>query len=112
LILIDAVARWIPGVLGDPSAAGDDSYAVGLLEHPHYTRPAEFRGWPVPEILRSGDHAAIARWRRQQSLLRTLDRRPDLFNSATLSDEDRAFLAEAGRDTDIDADSVEKGEGG
>ncbi len=96
LILIDAVARWIPGVLGDESAVTHDSYSGGLLEHPHYTRPGEFRGWTVPDVLRSGDHAAIERWRRQQSLLRTLERRPDLLDRAALDDADRAFLAQAG----------------
>lgn len=95
LILIDAVARWIPGVLGDELAVTHDSYSGGLLEHPHYTRPAEFRGWTVPDVLRSGDHAAIERWRRQQSLLRTLERRPDLLDWAALDDADRVFLAQA-----------------
>lgn len=92
LVLIDAVTRLLPGVLGDPEAPQKDSHAEGLLEHPHYTRPAKFRGWGVPEVLRSGDHARIERWRRQQSLLRTLQRRPDLLESADLSDEDREFL--------------------
>ncbi len=92
LILIDAITRLLPGVLGDPDASQKDSHSNGLLEHPHYTRPAEFRGWPVPEILRSGDHARIERWRREQSLLRTLQRRPDLLDRAKLSDEDRDFL--------------------
>jgi len=93
LVVIDALARLLPGVLGDPQAAQKDSHATGLLEHPHYTRPAEYRGWPVPEILRSGDHAKIARWRREQSLLRTLSRRPDLLRAADLSPEDKVFLA-------------------
>ncbi len=97
LILIDAVSRLIPGVLGDPNGAFDDSHASGLLEYPHYTRPPEFRGWKVPEVLLSGDHARIARWRRQQSLLRTLERRPDLLEKAPLNEEDRKFLEEAKR---------------
>jgi tRNA (guanine37-N1)-methyltransferase len=97
LILIDAVSRLIPGVLGDPDGASDDSHASGLLEYPHYTRPPEFRGWKVPEVLLSGDHARIARWRRQQSLLRTLQRRPDLLEKAPLSEEDRQLLEEARR---------------
>jgi tRNA (guanine37-N1)-methyltransferase len=79
LSVIDAVARLIPGVLGDPDGAWDDSHASGLLEYPHYTRPPEFRGWQVPEILLSGDHGKIARWRREQSLRRTWLRRPDML---------------------------------
>lgn len=92
LVIIDAVTRLVPGVLGDPGATMDDSHAHGLLEGPHYTRPASFRGWEVPAILRSGDHAAIRRWRRQQALRRTLERRPDLLARAELSAEDREFL--------------------
>lgn len=92
LVVIDAVTRLIPGVLGDPDAPWDDSHASGLLEYPHYTRPAEFRGWSVPEILLSGDHGKIARWRREQALLRTLQRRPDLLEKAELSEADKAFL--------------------
>jgi len=93
LVLVDAVARTLPGVLGDPEGAWDDSHAMGLLEYPHYTRPPEFRGWGVPEALLSGDHARIARWRREQSLLRTWQRRPDLLAKAPLSAADRKFLA-------------------
>ena len=93
LILLDAVTRLIPGVLGDPTGAEDDSHASGLLEYPHYTRPPEFRGWGVPDVLLSGNHAEINRWRREQSLLRTWKRRPDLLLSADLSDSDRKFLA-------------------
>lgn len=92
LVVIDATARWIPGVLGDPDGALDDSHASGLLEYPHYTRPPEFRGWRAPEALLSGDHARIARWRRRQSLLRTWHRRPDLLETANLSEADRQFL--------------------
>ncbi|HSF82634.1 MAG TPA: tRNA (guanosine(37)-N1)-methyltransferase TrmD [Anaerolineales bacterium] len=94
LVLIDAIARLIPGAIGDPDGAQDDSHASGLLEYPHYTRPALFRGWQVPEVLVSGDHARIARWRRQQALLRTHERRPDLLDSAELSDQDRKFIAD------------------
>jgi tRNA (guanine37-N1)-methyltransferase len=94
LVVIDATARWIPGVLGDPDGATDDSHASGLLEYPHYTRPPEFRGWKVPDVLLSGDHARIARWRRRQSLLRTWKRRPDLLQTAPLSDADHMFLKE------------------
>jgi tRNA (guanine37-N1)-methyltransferase len=93
LILIDSITRLIPGVLGDPDGAQDDSFASGLLEYPHYTRPAEFRGWRVPEVLLSGNHAEIARWRRQQALLRTWKRRPDLLEKTELSDSDRRFMA-------------------
>jgi len=92
MILIDAVARLIPGVLGDPDGAADDSHAAGLLEYPHYTRPPEFRGWRVPEILLSGDHAKIAKWRREQSLLSTLERMPDLLETAELSEKERKFV--------------------
>jgi len=92
LLLIDAVARLLPGVLGDPTGASDDSHAEGLLEYPHYTRPPEFRGWRVPEILLSGDHARIEKWRREQSLRRTLQRRPDLLEKAPLSEEDGHIL--------------------
>jgi tRNA (guanine37-N1)-methyltransferase len=92
LVLIDAITRLIPGALGDPEGAWDDSHATGLLEYPHYTRPPEFRGWGVPEILLSGDHARIAKWRRQQALLRTRERRPDLLDRADLSKSDRDFL--------------------
>jgi tRNA (guanine37-N1)-methyltransferase len=92
LILIDAISRLLPGVLGDPDGASDDSHASGLLEYPHYTRPVEFRGWGAPEALLSGDHARIARWRREQALLRTLEKRPDMLANADLSDIDRKFL--------------------
>jgi tRNA (guanine37-N1)-methyltransferase len=92
LVVIDAVTRLLPGALGDPEGALDDSYASGLLEYPHYTRPVDFRGWRVPEVLISGDHGRIARWRREQALLRTWQRRPDLLSKAPLSDADREFL--------------------
>jgi tRNA (guanine37-N1)-methyltransferase len=93
LVLIDSITRLIPGALGDPEGAWDDSYATGLLEYPHYTRPPKFRGWGVPEVLLSGDHARIARWRRQQALLRTRLRRPDLLQRADLSENDRDYLS-------------------
>jgi tRNA (guanine37-N1)-methyltransferase len=92
LVVIDAVTRLVPGALGDPDGPWDDSHASGLLEYPHYTRPAEFRGWGVPEALVSGDHARVARWRREQALLRTFQRRPDLLERAELSEADRAFI--------------------
>jgi tRNA (guanine37-N1)-methyltransferase len=93
LVLIDAITRLIPGVLGDPQGAWDDSHASGLLEYPHYTRPPEFRGWRAPDVLLSGDHARIAGWRREQALLRTWQRRPDLLASAHLTAADLEFLA-------------------
>ena len=96
MIMVDAIARYIPNVLGAENAASEDSFATGLLEYPHYTRPPEFRGWTVPEILQSGDHAKIAKWRRQQALRRTWEKRPDLLASANLSDEDKKFLAGLG----------------
>lgn len=92
LILIDALSRLVPGVLGDPTGAADDSHASGLLEYPHYTRPPEFRGWKVPEVLLSGDHAKVETWRREQSLRRTLAKRPDMLANANLSEADRRFL--------------------
>jgi len=92
LVIIDAVARLIPGVLGDPDGAMDDSHATGLLEYPHYTRPPEFRGWSVPDVLLSGNHAEIIRWRRMRSLERTYKRRPDLLLSAPLSTADHRYL--------------------
>jgi tRNA (guanine37-N1)-methyltransferase len=95
MVIVEAVTRLLPGALGDPLATTQDSHSRGLLEHPHYTRPAEFRGWAVPEILLSGHHAEVARWRRQKSLLRTAERRPDLLAKAELTQEDRQFLQQA-----------------
>jgi tRNA (guanine37-N1)-methyltransferase len=95
LAVIEAVARLVPGVMGNAASAADESFAEDLLEHPHYTQPATFRTWSVPEVLRSGDHRAIARWRRRQALERTLERRPDLIRRrGGLSAADRALLAE------------------
>lgn len=96
LLIVDAVSRLIPGVLGAENGAINDSHASGLLEYPHYTRPPEYRGWQVPEILLSGDHGKIARWRREQALLRTLQRRPDLLDSAPLTPADLDFLKKHG----------------
>ncbi|MGA9351369.1 MAG: tRNA (guanosine(37)-N1)-methyltransferase TrmD [Anaerolineae bacterium] len=92
MVIVDAVTRLVPGVLGDPGATFEDSHAEGLLEYPHYTRPPVFRGWPVPEVLLSGNHAEIVRWRRQEALRRTFERRPDLLAKAQLSPADREFL--------------------
>ena len=94
LCVVDAVARLLPGVLGGADSAGNDSFADGLLEHPHYTRPPEVGGLGVPEVLLSGNHAAIARWRRKESLRRTLHRRPELLPKAGLGPEDRELLTE------------------
>lgn len=93
LVVVDAVTRLLPGVLGDPTGALDDSHASGLLEYPHYTRPPDFRGWTVPEVLVSGDHGRVARWRREEALRRTFLRRPEMLSRIELSNEDKAFLA-------------------
>jgi tRNA (guanine37-N1)-methyltransferase len=92
LTVLDAIVRLIPGALGDPDGAQDDSHASGLLEYPHYTRPPEFRDSKVPEVLLSGHHAEIARWRREQAIKRTLQRRPDLLEKAELSDKEIQYL--------------------
>lgn len=92
LMIIDAVSRLIPGVLGDPTGAEDDSHSMGLLEYPHYTKPPEFRGWKVPDILLSGDHAKIEKWRREQALTRTFNKRPDMLEKAELSDKEKKFI--------------------
>ena len=92
LVLLEAVARHLPGVLGNASSVTDESFAAGLLEAPHYTRPAEFRGMKVPDVLMSGDHAAIDRWRRREAIRRTLSRRTDLLQRARLTADDQAVL--------------------
>ena len=92
LIIIDALTRLIPGALGDANGAANDSHASGLLEGPHYTRPNEYRGWEVPAVLRSGDHGKVDQWRREQALLRTLQRRPEMLEEIELNKEDREFL--------------------
>ncbi len=94
MVIVDAVARMLPGVLGADDAAAHDSFYHGLLEYPQYTRPREFNGWTVPEVLLSGDHAKIDRWRRKQSLKITLEHRPDLLQHKTLSTEDAKLMAE------------------
>lgn len=99
LVVIDAAARLAPGVLGDEESAYRDSFGDGLLDHPHYTRPAEFRGMKVPEVLLSGNHAAIAAWRRRESLRATLIKRPDLLDGAGLSEEDAAIVRELKQQT-------------
>jgi tRNA (guanine37-N1)-methyltransferase len=92
MILVDAITRLIPGVLGDPAAPNNDSHAASLLEGPHYTRPADFRGWKAPDVLLSGNHAQVTQWRRRESLRRTFERRPDLLDKADLSEDDREYL--------------------
>jgi tRNA (guanine37-N1)-methyltransferase len=94
LIVVDAVSRLIPGVVGDEASVEADSFSRGLLDHPHYTRPAEFAGLKVPDVLLSGHHAQVRRWRKKAALERTLDRRPELLERATLDDEDRELLDE------------------
>ena len=92
LTIIDAISRLLPGVLGDPTGAEDDSHSMGLLEYPHYTKPPEFRGAKVPDVLVSGNHAKIEKWRREQALTRTFNKRPDMLEKAELSKEDIKFV--------------------
>lgn len=106
LCVVDAVSRLLPGVLGAEGSAANDSFMDGLLEHPHYTRPAEFRGMAVPEVLLSGNHAAIARWRRKESLRRTLLRRPELLAGAGLGPEDEKLLAEVMEEEGVDPQKI------
>lgn len=102
MVVLEAVGRLVPGVMGNAASAVEESFSSGLLEYPQYTRPADYRGWPVPEVLRSGDHARVARWRRAQALARTARSRPDLLQRAGgLSDEDRALLHEHGLDPEV-----------
>lgn len=93
MVMVDAISRLVPGVLGAQWGADEDSYATGLLEYPQYTRPPEYRGLRIPEVLTSGNHQAVEKWRRQESLRRTWQRRPDLLHTAPLTDKDRWFLA-------------------
>jgi tRNA (guanine37-N1)-methyltransferase len=97
LVVVDAVSRLVPGVVGDAQSVRDESFADGVLDYPHYTRPIEFRGVRVPDVLVSGHHAEVRRWRRRAALERTLDRRPDLLERAALDDESRALLDEVRR---------------
>jgi tRNA (guanine37-N1)-methyltransferase len=111
LVVIEAVARLLPGVLGNEDSALDESFSGALLEHPQYTRPADFRGWKVPEVLRSGDHGAVAAWRRTQALLRTAERRPDLLarlvRASVLTLSDVRELSEHGYDVPSGAEPSE-----
>jgi tRNA (guanine37-N1)-methyltransferase len=100
MVVVDAVVRQLPDVLGSEESVGEDSHVNGLLEYPQYTRPQSFRGWEVPEVLLSGNHAEIAGWRREQSLRRTIKRRPELLERAALSEEDRRLVARLKREED------------
>lgn len=100
MVIVDATVRYLPGVLGAEEAVGQDSHSSGLLEHPQYTRPQVFRGWEVPQVLLSGNHAEIARWRQEQSILRTLGRRPDLLERAELPPDESKLLEKMRRGKD------------
>ncbi len=106
MVVIDAVSRFVPNVVGSAENVLEDSITSGLLQHPLYTRPADFRGLSVPEILRSGHHGEIDRWRRQESLRRTLASRPDLLDSAHLTEADLAYLAELGHKSTAETTSI------
>ncbi len=107
MVMIDAISRHLPGVLGSSGSALADSFADGLLEYPQYTRPAVFNGMAVPDVLLSGDHGRIARWRREQQLLRTLRRRPELLNEVELSDDDRSTLDKLRQQLDTESSCEE-----
>ena len=105
LVIVDAVSRLVPGVVGDAGSVAADSFARGLLDYPHFTRPADFRGWTVPEVLLSGHHARVDAWRRQEAVRRTWRTRPDLLADATLDAEERRMireLSEEGADDERD----------
>lgn len=104
LVMIDAAARLVPGVLGKSASIEEESFSSSLLEYPHYTRPSEFRGMKVPEVLVSGNHQAIRNWRKRQSLINTFQKRPDLLDEASLSDEERSWI-ERYRGGEVDGDS-------
>jgi tRNA (guanine37-N1)-methyltransferase len=101
LVVVDAVGRLVPGVVGDDQSVEADSFTRGLLDYPHYTRPAEYRGHRVPEVLTSGHHGEIRQWRRREALRRTVERRPDLLATAELDDDERAFLQKEGTATAV-----------
>jgi len=108
LVLMEAVMRLLPGALGAPNGASEDSFADGLLEHPHYTRPATFRGWEVPEVLLSGNHQLVNRWRRKQAWLRTVTRRPDLAKKMELTKLDIELLKEIQTQVDLNLSDLIK----
>ncbi|MBM3137109.1 MAG: tRNA (guanosine(37)-N1)-methyltransferase TrmD [Chloroflexi bacterium] len=107
LILIEAITRLLPGALGDPTGAVDDSFASGLLEYPHYTRPAEYRAWQVPEVLLSGNHREIETWRRKEALKRTIQHRPEILEFNVLGKDDIKLLNELGQELDL-PDTIKK----
>jgi len=100
LVVVDAVSRLVPGVVGDEQSVAEDSFSHGLLDHPHYTRPADVAGKRVPDVLLSGHHADVRRWRRKAALARTLERRPELLATAALDEDDRALLDEIKKETE------------
>ncbi|HLR92120.1 MAG TPA: tRNA (guanosine(37)-N1)-methyltransferase TrmD [Atopostipes sp.] len=100
MVMVDATVRLIPGVVGNESSILEDSHSTGLLEHPHYTRPAEYKGMEVPEVLRSGNHALIEAWRHKESLRRTYKRRPDLIETLELTDQEKTWLDEIKRENE------------
>jgi len=102
MVIIDAAVRQMPGVVGDEESLRDESFSWGILDYPHYTRPAQWRGRLVPEVLLSGHHREIERWRRSEAIRRTLARRPDLLESARLTDTDKKLIAEIRRNTTMD----------
>ena len=101
VVVVDAVTRLLPGALGSETSSVYDSFSEGVLDYPHYTRPADFRGMSVPEVLLSGHHAEVARWRRRAALLKTLKMRPELLESVALTDEERRWLEEANATSSI-----------
>lgn len=108
LILIEAVTRLLPGALGDPEGASDDSFASGLLEYPHYTRPSDFRNWQIPGVLLSGNHKQIQRWRRKQALIRTIQKRPDLLTLTNLESSDLKLLQEICKEIEVPKNILKK----
>jgi tRNA (guanine37-N1)-methyltransferase len=102
LVVVDAISRLVPGVVGDEQSVAEDSFSRGLLDYPHYTRPAEFDGHRVPDVLLSGHHAEVRRWRKKAALTRTLERRPDLIDTAALDDEERELLYEIRKEQETD----------
>jgi tRNA (guanine37-N1)-methyltransferase len=112
MVVLEAVSRLVPGVMGNAASAVEESFSSGLLEYPQYTRPAQYRGWEVPEVLRSGDHARVDRWRRAQALARTLAHRPDLIEAAGgLSDDDRELLRAHGALPELPTPGAAAGDG-
>ena len=111
LVIVDAVSRLVPGVVGDAQSVEDDSFSRGLLDYPHYTRPAEFAGRTVPEVLLSGHHAEVRKWRKRAALERTLDRRPELLAAASLDDEEREMLDDMARQRGVPYPVGNKGDG-